>query len=503
MERSEMMVDDFQTSTIIMKQTSLKLLYTAIVLVLIGSLTAGAIYVLARTVEPVRTTLEGTVFARLLPTNVVEGDHSGYYHAEDVAAQNEIVEVALSSTAAKNIGLDESTIMTIETVDYYKSFSVPAIVVERPGFSTITVSSPVSGIITKIHHETGVAVEPGEPLFDILLNQQELVKAQTEFLALIRKRVFNAAERRRLASVNPDAVPGQHRTLENDKIQIDSEIEIQKNVLLLQGLAETDITESLEKNSTIIRNMTVYAPPFENEEHIASTAHADDEEHIFTIDNLFVSTGENIAVGDSLCQLTDYCKLAIKGKVFAANEKELVQALTSKSRVTATFEGNGNRETVGELFLRSIDNKIDTASGTLFCYVDLKNHFTDYEVNDESKPRRYIQWHFKPGQRCELNIEVSPLPNCIVIPVGAVAKDLQEMCVFEWVGNEEDKQIWRKKPVHVIYQTRDTVVIANDGSIFPGAKIAVRGASFILAVLEAASQKGTGGGGIQHGDHVH
>jgi hypothetical protein len=139
----------------------------------------------------------------------------------------------------------------------------------------------------------------------------------------------------------------------------------------------------------------------------------------------------------------------------------------------------------------------------LFCYVDLKNDFTNYEVTSESNPRRYIQWHFKPGRRCELNVEVEPLPNCIVLPVGAVAKDFQDRYVFEWVGNEEDKRIWRKKPVHVMYQTRDHAVIANDGSLFSGAKVTARGANFILAALDAARQQTAGGGGIQHGDHVH
>jgi len=251
--------------------------------------------------------------------------------------------------------------------------------------------------------------------------------------------------------------------------------------------------------------MTVFAPPFENDENIASAAHADGEEHIFTVDALFISPGKNVVVGDSLCRLTDYCKLAIQGKVFAVNEKELDRALTSKSRVTATFEGNGSREIVKDLVLRSIDNKIDSASGTLFCYVDLKNRFTDYEVIGENTRRRYTKWYFKPGQRCELNIEYEPLLNCIVLPVVAVAKDFQEMCVFEWVGDEGNNRIWRKKPVHVIYQTKDVVVLANDGCTFPGARVAVKGASFILAALEAANQKnaGGGGGGVQHGDHVH
>lgn len=467
----------------------MKLLYTIIVLGLSSAMIIGAVSL--------------TMWTAQTTALVPEDDYSGHDRTP-VTTPNEVTEIVLSWAAAKNIGIDDdSAIITVEVSNYYKSFSFPAVVVERPGFSMMTVPSPVSGIVTKIHHETGVAVEPDEPLFDILLNQQELVKTQSEFLTLLRKREINIAEIDRLSGLDPQIVPRQRRELEYEKIQIDSEIEIQKNILLLQGLNESDIIDSLEKNSTIIRNMTVYAPPFENEESIASTAHADDEAHIFTVDELFVSVGKNVAIGDSLCQLTDYCKLAVKGKVFTANEKELVQALTSKSRVDAAFEGNGFREIVSGLVLRSIDNKIDMSSGTLFCYVDLKNRFTDYEIEGESNPRRYIQWHFKPGQRCELNIEVEPLPNCIVLPVDAVAKNLREMCVFEWVGSEDGKKIWRKKPVRVLYQTKDVVVIAQDESVRPGAKIAKRGAGFILSALEAVTQKTAGSGGVQHGDHVH
>ena len=483
----------------VMKTTLLKLSRAIFVLIVFGMLALSVVYV-----------SKGQLLERFLPHNTVpdehEHDHANYNHdsvEHTSSLQGQVVEIVLSPTAAKNIGLDDSAITQIEITDFYKSFSIPAVVVERPGFSTTIVPSPVSGVITNIYHESGVAVEPGEPLFDILLNQQELVKAQSEFLALLQKRVINTAEFARLAGLDPQVIPRQHRELEYEKIQTDSEIEIQKNLLLLQGLNESDITESLEKNGMIIRTMTVYAPPFENEKNIASAAHADDEEHIFTIDELFISAGTNIAVGDSLCRLTDYCKLAIKGKVFAVNDNMLAQVLSSKSRVKATFEGSGSREIVDGLFLRSIDNKIDPASGTLFCYVDLKNRFTSYAAGGESNPRRYIQWYFKPGQRCELNIEVEPLPNCIVLPVGAVAKDFQEMYVFEWVGNENDAKIWRKKPVHVIYQTKDVVVITHDGSLLPGARVAVRGANFILAAMDAANQKTTGGGGIQHGDHVH
>jgi len=473
-----------------MKTTSKKLFRALIAFALIGTLTVGAVFI-----------IQGASLDRFRHNGVIDCADDGDDHDHDF--HGETTEIALSPTAARNIGLDDSAVATVEVTDFYKSFSVPAVIVERPGFSTITVPSPVSGVITKIYHEAGVAVEPGEPLFDILLNQQESVRAQTEFLMLLQKRNINAGELER-AGLDPLFIPRQRRELEYEKIQIDSEISIQENLLLLQGLTEADITETLKNNGTIIRTVTVYVPPFQSEENVASMAHAGEEEHAFSKEELFVSVGQNIAVGEALCLLTDYCKLAIKGKVFAVNERVLVEALNSHRRVTATFEGNGNRDIVEGLRVRSIDNRIDTASGTLFCYVDLRNRFTDYEVNGESHPRRYIKWHFKPGQRCELHVEVEPLPNCIVLPIDAVAKDVHEMYVFEWVGNEDDRKIWRKTPVHVIHRTKDVVVIANDGSIFPSAQVAARGAGFILAALDAANQKAlAAGGSLGCGDPSH
>jgi len=491
-----------QTTLRPMTKTSQTLFHIAIAFVLGGCLTIGAVYV-----------LPSTVFERFLHHHHDDCDDDCDH--DHLAFQGPSLEIALNPMAARNIGLDASSIMTVEVVDFYRSLTFPAVVVERPGFSTITVPSPVSGVVSRIYHETGVAVEPGEPLFDILLNQQELVRAQTEFLTLLRRRDINTAERQRLANVHPDAIPGQHRTLEYERFQIDSEIEVQRSVLLLQGLSESDITESLKQNGTIVRSITVYAPPFVREDNVASKAHADDgEEHFFTIDELYVMVGRNVDVGDSLCRLFDYCKLAIKGKVFAAHERFLAHALASRSRVTAAFEvgaspGNrgerrGEREIIEGLFLRSIDNRIDPTRGTLFCYVDLQNRFTVHEGSGETNPRRYVQWHFKPGQRGELSIEYDPLLNCIVLPVDAVARDLQEFSVFEWVGeDEEGRTIWRKTPVHVLYQTRDVVVIANDGSLHPGDKVATRGASFILAALDAMNQRSIGGHELEACDHDH
>lgn len=490
-----------------MKNATIKILRSVISVILIFILILGLLYgVIASSQslrDQARELTEGTswepLVSRLLPGGA-EHDHE-----EEFTSQEQAVEVILTPTALKNIGLDDSAIVTIEPADYYKSFTIPAMVVERPGFSTITVPAPVSGVITKIHHETGIAIRPGEPMFDILLNQQELVKAQMEYLSLLKKREINNAEFERLAGLDPQIVPKQQREISYVKIQLDRDLEIQKNVLLLQGLSETDISESLEKNSRIVRNMTIHAPPINMDNNITLDHDDDPNDHTFTIEELYITTGKNVEIGDSLCRLSDYCELAIQGKAFAIQEKEINDALKSKSRVAATFEGiSGNRETVENLVLRSVDNRIDAANGSLLCYVDLHNRETTYEVGPDHNSRRYTQWHYKPGQRCELNIEYEQLLNCIVLPIDAVAKDLQDMCVFQWVGVEEGDKIWRKVPVHVLYKTKDVVVIANDGTIPPGAKVAKIGAGMILAALDAANQKAAGGGGgIQHGDHVH
>ena len=414
-----------------------------------------------------------------------------------------VMEIAFSPIAARNIGLDESTIVKLEAVEFFKSITIPAVVTERPGWSVMTVPSTVSGVITRIYQESGVSVQSGQPLFDIMLNQQELIKGQSEYLAMLKKLEINAAEIQRLGGIDETVIPKTWRDKQYEKMQLELELETQKISLLLQGLTEDDITESLKNKGEIIRTRTIYAP---------QTAGNETECTDYTVDKLFVTVGKNVEVGESLCQLSDLCELSIEGMVFATNESIINRALDNKLRVNAVFEGNdGFRQRVDDLVIRSIDNRIDPSSGTLFCYVDLENESTSYEIPAKhgTDSRRYIQWRFKPGQRCELNVEYESLPNCFVLPVDAITYDIQEPVVFEWVGNEEvgnegDRKIWRKRPVHIIFRTKDSIAIANDGSVFPEAKIATKGATLILAALENANQKKIGGsGGIQHGDHIH
>ncbi|MCL2119726.1 MAG: hypothetical protein FWH27_15020, partial [Planctomycetaceae bacterium] len=127
-------------------------------------------------------------------------------HADEVP-QTEVVEISFSPAAAKNIGLDDSTITKIKVTDFYKAITFPAEVTDRPGHSVIQVPSPVSGVVTKIHQESGVAVNPGDPLFGIMLNQQEIIRGQTEFLSLLSQKEINDSEIERLSALGENLVP--------------------------------------------------------------------------------------------------------------------------------------------------------------------------------------------------------------------------------------------------------------------------------------------------------
>ena len=84
------------------------------------------------------------------------------------------------------------------------------------------------------------------------------------------------------------------------------------------------------------------------------------------------------------------------------------------------------------------------------------------------KDHRFITWKFRPGQRVQLQVPVETLADRIVLPVDAVAQDGAETYVFTPNGDHFDR-----RSVHVEYRDHDSVVIANDGSLFPGDLVAI------------------------------
>ena len=414
-------------------------------------------------------------------------------HEHKGALAKESLEISLSKQALQNIDLaGADATLKLEAVAFPKTLAFPAIVTDFPGRTRSKVPSTVAGVVTKIYHEPGVSVKPGEPLFDIQLTHQDAVVGQLQLLQLLKKREILDTEIQRLSELPEGLVPQKQRELGFDKQNLNLEIENQKNTLVVQGLAAADIEKLMGDPNAVVRSVTIPVPPVSHHGLVSDHNPGNVKDWIL-VDSLNVSVGQIVNIGDPLCTLCDLCELAVRGEAFSFDEALLVQALRQKSPVTLVFEGQ-DAKTLTDLHLRSIENHIDPANRTLSCFVDIENTLDEEQTEtagDFATPRHYVHWQHKPGQRCEMRLEYETLQNVFVVPAEAVAKEVNDTFLFAWVGNDaEGRQIWKKTPVHVVYRAKDKVAIANDGAVFPGTKVAARGAEFLLAALNAFNQGG-------------
>jgi len=81
-----------------------------------------------------------------------------------------------------------------------------------------------------------------------------------------------------------------------------------------------------------------------------------------------------------------------------------------------------------------------------------------------------------------------------MLPTGAVAQDGVENYVFRVNGDHLDRQV-----VHVEHRDPQSVVIANDGALFPGDTIAMTAAQ----QLQLALKNKSGGAIDPHAGHTH
>jgi hypothetical protein len=107
---------------------------------------------------------------------------------------------------------------------------------------------------------------------------------------------------------------------------------------------------------------------------------------------------------------------------------------------------------------------------------------------------RFVSWRYRPGQRLQLRVPVEKWEKQIVLPVDAIATSGAEHFVYVQNGGHFDQV-----PVTVIYRDQFSVVIANNGAVFPGDVVARRGAHQMLMAI-----KNKAGGGIDpHAGHNH
>lgn len=441
-------------------------------------------------------------------SETAEHDHDHAAHAPSATATF----LDLSPEALKNLGLTPDMLRPIELGVYQRSINVPAMIVERPGQTLMQIATPMTGVVTDVAAVEGAAVEPGQKLFRIRLTHEDLVQTQTEFVRTLGELDVEAREIARLEGVTEKGAIAGKALLERQyaREKLEALLQSQREALRLHGLSARQI-DQMAKDRRLLSELTITSPAsHESSSELQLTANPALQPISFVatqqeapagnappaaeiplvMEKLSVQRGQAIDQGGQLCVLANYSSLYIEGQAFEQDVEAINQAVSQSWKITSLFPGGQSQ---GGLNLAFVASEIDPESRTLKFYVDLPNEVLRDTRN--SAGQRFLTWRYKPGQRLQLQVPVEVIENQIVLPLDAVALEGAESYVYQRVGKGRFNQV----AVHVLHRDQTTVVIANDGTLFPGDTLAWRSAHRMRMEIKNKS-----GGAIDpHAGHSH
>lgn len=459
----------------------MKRIFGITALLIVGLFTGMAIGVLGK---PLVDRWRGVAATKMETSQgTAEHGHEGHDHA----GHDEGDSLELSKQAQANIGLQ---LGNVALTSYDRTITIPGMIRERPGRSTVEITAPLTGIVTQIYPIEGEAIVPGQKLFDLRLTHEELVQAQGDLLRVAEELDVINREIARLEKIAADGgIPGR-QVLERQYEQQNKQavLRAQQQALLVHGLNATQVNDILTKR-TLLQDLTVTVPP---EPQVVSDQQPPAAK-TYEIQVLRVSRGQSVNAGETLAVLTDHSELFIEGNAFDKDVAAVNRAVENGWAFRAVVESeDDNPQVISGLKILYVSGTVDPESRTFHFYSRLPNELIRNVTNADG--HRFLSWRFKPGQRVQLAVPVERWDDRIVLPVGGVAQDGIETYVFSPNGDHFDR-----RPVHVEFRDRNSVVIANDGSVFPGDAVVLAGAQQMQLAL-----KNKAGGGIDpHAGHNH
>ncbi|MFV0442586.1 MAG: efflux RND transporter periplasmic adaptor subunit [Planctomycetaceae bacterium] len=437
-------------------------------------------------------------------------EHDGHDHAAHAATDS----IEVSVQARKNLGLTAEYLRPVTRSTYRRSIRVPAVIVEQPGRTRVQVSTPMTAIVTRIHVTSGQSVQAGQLMFSLRLTHEDLVSSQTEFLKTLGELDVERKEFARLREIPAGTIPQSQLLQRQYQVEkLESRLAADREALKLHGLNDEQVRR-IESDRTLLRTLEIYAPreeaardsefrltvmPFETvslwdepEDGAAAPAPTEPSARTLVLEELRVHQGQAVNAGEALGVLADYSRLYLEGQAFERDSPAIIAAREQGWPLTAYLETAGREQEVGPLQIAFVANQIDREARTLHFYIDFPNSILPSPTGSDAS--RFVSWKYRPGQRMELAVPVEEWQDQLVLPVAAVARDGAESFVFLQSGKKFDR-----RPVHVKYRDQTSVVVANDGAIFPGDVIAMRGAY----QLQMALKNQSGGGVDPHAGHNH
>jgi multidrug efflux pump subunit AcrA (membrane-fusion protein) len=345
--------------------------------------------------------------------------------------------------------------------------------------------------VTRIHRFAGEIVKPGEVLFTFKLLSETLQLAQTELYKASQEIKLNLEQKKRLSLSG--AVP-EARLIEidNQLSRLNVTVKAYRQELQNRGLSPEQIEGVME--GKFVSEISVEVPSVHErnlKEPSRKVPSQDEHDGFFEIQELRVEVGQQVEAGHKLMLLANHQLLAFEGRAFQPELPQIERAIRERwpieiespevaSSDWPPFERN--------LSIRYLANTVDPVSRTFAFTIPFDNPYRTLERDG----RTVMFWRFRPGQRVKLSIRIEKLDDVIVLPREAVVREGAEVYVFRQNGDS-----FSRKPVHLLYEEADRMILANDFSIPPGVFVAQNGAPQMNRMLKAQSSS------LPKGFHIH
>jgi len=402
--------------------------------------------------------------------------------------------VIVNEQAQTNLGL---TARPLKAQTYWKTIPVPGMVVDRPGVSDRGVVAPATGVVARVNHFPGDSVRPGDVLFTLKLLSETLFLTQTELLKATQD-IKIARTQLKSLEASGGAVSGARIVeVESQITRLQVAAKAYRQELLnrgfgpemIDGIAEGKFVNEI---AIVVPPRPADAKPATNPLAVPGAVGPTVPPPAFEVQELKVDLGQQVQAGQILCLLADHQKLAVEGRAFRDETPLLEKSVKEKWPVEVDFQEDpaaGWGEVSQPFRIRHMSNTIDPATRTFAFLMPLENQ--SRVVEDEG--RTQTLWRFRPGQKVRLLVRVEKLEYVFVLPADAVAHDGPEAFVFT-----QNVNTFERKPVRVLLQDRQQVVLANDGSLPPGTYVVQGGAAQLNRMVKAG-----GASGVPKGFHVH
>lgn len=409
----------------------------------------------------------------------------------------EVLEI--SSMAQKNLGL---VVKPLKLTNYWQTIQSPGTIVDRPGVSDRSVTSPAVAVVVAVHAFPGDTVRPGDKLFTLRVFSEYLQNTQSELFKATRETQIVTDQYNRLKGLADSGSIAKARLieLENELRRQNALIQAYRQDLLTRGLSTSQI-EGVTAG-TFVSTIEVAAPPpladgdgeADRPDPATRPVVAADAELVYEIEELKAELGQQVQAGQLLCVLANHHKLYIEGHAFKLESPLLERTAQNDWPIQveiAEDDAAGWPPIEQDFRIRHLANTVDPETRTFNYFLPLANQSRSYTKDG----RFFVVWRFRPGQRVRLQVPVDKLHDVFVVPAAAVVREGPEAYMFRQNGN-----LFNRKSVHVLHEDRQHVVVANDGQVAPGWYMAQNAAASLNRVLKSQAASGAPVGVHVHAD---